>query len=210
MRSTPYPVPPSKTWTSTALATYGALAVAGGIVLLVLATSPQQAEGVLVLGLWGGLTLVSSLACVYGVARDRYRWEWMGCWGIVAGTSVYLAVTILGAINVQALLSNLPVLLGSWGAVAVPLALIALYGAARSKRRWKRAGLVGLAVVTALLAAAAMAVGFGAAAPTILMFVYAIGRTLGRAIVLSLIDLHARHRVIESRTGEIPEVAVDE
>ena len=99
MRRHPYPIPPSRTWTATALATYGALALAGGIVLTVLATSPQQGTGILVLGLWGGLTLPSALACVWGVWRDRYRWEWAGCWGVVAGTSVYLVVTIMGTIS---------------------------------------------------------------------------------------------------------------
>lgn len=155
MRSTPYPVPPSRIWTVTAIATYGALALAGAIVLAVLVTSHQPATGVLVLGVWGTLTVLSSLACVWGVARDRYRWEWMGCWGIVMGTSVYLVVTIMGTIE------------------AGPGALLT-------------------------------------SAPTILVFAYAVGRTLGRAIHLSLIDLDARRRVIATRTGEIPEVRVDE
>lgn len=155
MRTSPYPIPPSRTWTVTALATYSALALAGGIVLLVLVASHQPVEGVLVLGLWGGLTLPSALACVYGVARGRYRWEWMGVWGIVAGTGVYLTVTVVNTIQ------------------------------------------VGTATLLTSL-------------PTLLVFAYAVGRTLDRAIVLSLIDLQARRRVIATRTGEIPEVPVDE
>ncbi|HEX7352474.1 hypothetical protein [Brachybacterium sp.] len=155
MRTTPYPVPPSRSWTVTALLTYGALALAGGIVLYVVASSGQPIEGWVVLGIWGGLTFPSALACVWGVARDRYRWEWMGCWGIVMGTSVYLAVTAMGV----------------------------------------------LAADTETIIASA---------PTLLFFVYGLGRTLGRAIVLSLIDLEARRRVVATRTGEIPEVPVDE
>lgn len=150
MRTHPYPVPPSRTWTATMLATYGALAVAGGIVLIVLATSPQPPEGVFVLGIWGVLSLAGSLACMWGVVRNRYRWEWFGAWGIVAGNSVYLAVTILGTIQ------------------AGPAVLLT-------------------------------------SAPTLLVFLYAVGRTLGRAIQLSLLDMHARRRV-QARTGEISEV----
>lgn len=155
MRSTPYPVPPSRTWTLTALATYGALALAGAIVLYVVVTSGQPVQGSVVLGLWGGLTLPSALACMWGIARDRYRLEWMGCWGIVMGTSIYLAVTIVGLVH------------------------------------------QGPDVVIT-------------SAPTVLFFIYGLGRTLGRAIVLSLIDMQARRVVVATRTGEIPEVSVDD
>lgn len=156
MRTTPYPQPPSRSWSVTMAGTYTALALAGAIVLYVLATSAQPAEGVLVLGLWGGLTLASSLACLYGVLRDRYRWEWLGTWGIVAGTSVYLVVTTMGTIQAgpDVLLTSLP---------------------------------------------------------TLLVFAYAVGRTLGRAIQLSLIDMQARRQVLAAAiTGEIPEVPSSE
>ena len=154
MRTAPYPIPPSRTWTATALGTYGVLAIAGALVLYVVATSPQPIEGWIVLGLWGGTTLPGALACVYGVLRDRYRYEWMGAWGIVLGTTVYLSVTTVGVVQ------------------AGPETLLA-------------------------------------SAPTLLFFIYGLGQTLGRAIVLSLIDLSARRRV-QARTGEIPEVPVDE
>lgn len=139
------------------VATYAALALAGGIVLFVLATSAQPVEGLLVLGLWGGLTFPSALACVWGVVRNRYRWEWIGAWGIVMGTSVYLVVTTMGTI------------------AAGPAVLLT-------------------------------------SMPTLLVFLYAVGRTLGRAIQLSLIDMQARRQVliVQAITGEIPEVPVDE
>lgn len=113
MRTNPYPVPPSRTWTLAALATYGALAIAGGIVLFVLATSFQPVTGVLVLGLWGGLTCPSALACFYGVARGRYRVEWIASWVLAMGMTVYLVVTIMGTIQAGAatLITSAPTLL---------------------------------------------------------------------------------------------------
>lgn len=154
MRTHPYPVPPSLTWTVATVATYAALALAGGIVLYLVAANGAPIQGDVVLVLWGGLTLPSALACAWGVARSRYRWEWLGCWGIVMGTSIYLVVTVMGV-------------LASGPDAAVT------------------------------------------SAPTVLFFVYGLGRTLVRAIALSLIDLEARRRVT-AKTGEVPEVGADE
>lgn len=206
MRTTPYPQPPSRTWSVTMVGTYAALALAGAIVLFVLATSAQPLEGVLVLGLWGGLSLLSSLACLYGVARDRYRWEWLGTWGIVAGTSVYVAVTVLGLVGLSVLLLLVLMLAVAVGGLTV---------AVRS-RFWLLwapftaltvAG-IGAVVVTSLGDALGV---FLTSLPTILVFVYAVGRTLGRAIQLSLIDMQARRQVLaEAITGEIPEVRPSE
>lgn len=155
MRSHPYPVPPSRVWTIDMVATYGALALAGGLVLFVVATNDQPIHDDLVLALWGGLTTPGAAMCMWGVARNRYRWEWVGAWLLVMGTSIYLVVATMGVIT------------------AGPAVLLT-------------------------------------SAPTLLFFVYGLGRTLGRAIVLSLIDLEARHRVVATRTGEIPEVPVNE
>lgn len=151
MRTDPYPVPPSRTWSLVMLLAYAAMAVAGGLVLLLLIILPQPVEGVLVLGLWGGLTFPAALACMYGVLRGRYRFEWMGTWFLVMGTSVYLVQTFLGLLGTGALLSSLP---------------------------------------------------------TVLVFAYAIGLTLGRAVQLSLIDLQARKRVLIERA--VQEVARSE
>ena len=204
MRTSPYPIPPSRTWTVTVLAMYASLALAGGIVLLVLVTSYQPVEGVLVLGLWGGLSLVSSLACVYGVARGRYRWEWMGCWGIVAGTSVYVAVTVLGIVGLPVLLLLVLILAVSIGGLWV----------AAGSRHWPAWILGGVLAVTGLSSLTATVMGdtlpvFLSSLPTLLVFLYAIGRTLARAIVLSLLDMAERRRLIATRTGETPEVPAD-
>lgn len=154
MRAHPYPVPPSRTWTAATVATYLALALAGGLVLYHVATNGAPVQGDVVLLLWGGLVLPSALACAWGVTRSRYRLEWLGCWGIFMGTSVYLVVTVMGT-----LAAGQEVIMSS--------------------------------------------------APTVLFFVYGLGRTLVRAITLSLIDLDARRRVT-ARTGEVPEVAAGE
>lgn len=201
MRTTPYPDPPSRTWAVAALATYAALALAGGIVLLVLATSPQPPEGVLVLGLWGGLSLVSSLACVWGVAQTEYRWEWFGCWGIVAGTSVYLVVTVLGIVG-------LPVLLLLILTLATAIGFLWAAAGSRHWYLWIGAGVIASAGLITVISNA-MGDGFAVlltSAPTLLVFLYAVGITLGRAIHLSLLDMQARRHVIATRTGEIPEV----
>lgn len=154
MRTHAYPVPPSRTWTAATVATYAALALAGGLVLYVVATNGAPIQGDAVLLLWGGLTLPSALACAWGAVRSRYRWEWLGCWGIVMGTSIYLVVTVMGLLP-----AGREVIMSS--------------------------------------------------APTVLFFVYGLGRTLVRAITLSLIDLDARRRVA-ARTGSVPEVGVSE
>lgn len=208
MRSTPYPVPPSLSWTVSALATYGVLAIGGAKVLQVLLASPQPVAGGMVLGMWGGLTLPSALACLYGVARDRYRYEWMGCWGIVAGTSVYLGVTILGTLDSALALGTAAALLPAMVAGVVVGAVLFGYGLARSRAGFRRAGVWTIVTALVLWVVLAAVEGLGAAGPTILVFAYAIGRTLGRAIHLSLIDLAARRRVL-TRTGEIAEVPPD-
>lgn len=111
MRSNPYPVPPSRIWSTVMAGTYAALALAGALVLVLIPLVPQPVEGVVVLALWGGLTAPASLACLWGVVRVRYRWEWMGAWGIVMGTSIYLVVTVMGTIGAGTLLTSLPTLL---------------------------------------------------------------------------------------------------
>lgn len=206
MRTTPYPRPPSKSWSVTMLGTYGGLALAGGLVLVVLAISNQPLEGVLVLGLWGGLSLLSSIACLYGVARDRYRWEWLGAWGIVAGTSVYIAVTVLGLVGLPVLLLLVLMLAVTVGGltVAVRSRFWLLWVAATALTV---AG-IGAVVVTNLGNTLGV---FLASLPTILVFVYAVGRTLARAIQLSLIDMQARRqKLAEAATGEFPEVHLNE
>lgn len=123
VRSTPYPAPPSLTWAGVMTATYGVLALAGALVLAALVLIPQAAEGLLVLGLWGVLTLVSSLACLWGVIRSRYRWEWIGSWGIVMGTSIYLVVTAMGTLSGDpvAAFASMPTLL--WFVYGIGLTL---------------------------------------------------------------------------------------
>lgn len=156
MRTNPYPVPPSRTWTMVLTATYATIALAGALVLILIPLVPQEVEGVVVLSLWGGLSATSGAAALYGVAarggRGRYRFEWVGAWGIVAGTSVYLVVTAIGT----------------------------------------------------------AATGLGpllTAAPTMLVFAYAIGLTLTRAVQLSLVDFEARRQVLARRIRAAPEEA---
>lgn len=108
MRTEPYPVPPSRVWSFIMLCTYGVLGLAGALVLVLLVVLPQSPEGTVVLSLWGGLTAPASLACVYGVARSRYRFEWIGTWFLVMGTSIYLVVTAFGLVGSPSLLQSLP------------------------------------------------------------------------------------------------------
>lgn len=154
MRNSPYPVPPSIPWAVAMAAGYAILAVAGALVLALLFIVPQGGEGILVLGLWGGTVLPSSIACLIGVLRARYRYEWIGAWGIVMGTSVYLVATFMGTIG----LGLMPLLMSL---------------------------------------------------PTILLFVYAVTMTLGRAIQLSIIDHRARRQVLLEKavSGRSPGVA---
>lgn len=113
MRETPYPVPPSIPWTAAMAVGYVLLAAAGALVLALLFVVPQGAEGIIVLGLWGGMVLPSSLSCLFGVLRARYRFEWIGAWGIVMGTSIYLVVTVMGAfgLGLMPFLMSLPTVL---------------------------------------------------------------------------------------------------
>lgn len=204
MRTSPYPVPPSRVWSVTMAATYVALALAGGIVLAAFVILPQSVEGAVVLGLWGGCSLAGGLAGLSGVARSRYRQEWFGAWLIVLGTSVYLVITMLGLVGATALL-----LIGA----TMLVVLLTLWRILDGRRPvlWGVAGAVA-AMPLAYLAAASVGDGWMIlfqSAPTILVFVYAIGTTLGRAIQLSLIDYAARRTVRAQRTatGEIPEVS---
>lgn len=113
MRSNPYPVPPSRLWSTVMAGTYAALALAGALVLVLIPLIPQPVEGVIVLALWGGLTAPASLACLYGVVRVRYRWEWIASWIVVMGTSIYLVVTTITTVaaGIGTLLVSLPTLL---------------------------------------------------------------------------------------------------
>lgn len=151
MRNEPYPVPPSRIWSLVMLCTYAVLGLAGALVIVALVVIPHPIESVLVLSLWGGLTLPAAVACMYGVASARYRFEWVGTWFLVMGTSIYLVVTILGLIGSPTLLQSMP---------------------------------------------------------TVLVFAYAVGMTLGRAVQLSLIDMQARRRVLLQRA--VQEVPRDE
>lgn len=99
MRTAPYPTPPSRTWTAVLAATYGMLALAGALVLVALVVVPQSLDGVLVLGFWGATTLAASLLCMFGTLWGRYRYEWMGTWLIVMGTSVYIVITVMGTLG---------------------------------------------------------------------------------------------------------------
>lgn len=124
MRNSPYPVPPSIPWAAAMAAGYAILVIAGALVLALLIIVPQGIEGILVLGLWGGTVLPSSIVCLIGVLRARYRYEWVGVWGIVMGTSVYLVVTIMGTIGLGLMpfLMSLPTILFFVYAVTVTLA----------------------------------------------------------------------------------------
>lgn len=157
MRSSAYLNPPSRTWVVTMAFGYAALALAGAGVLAAIIFLPQAAEGLLVLGLWGGLVLPGGLMGLYGVLRVRYRYEWVGVWLIIMGTATYLVVTIMGT---------------------VALGWLTLF----------------------------------MSAPTILVFIYALLITLGRAIHLGIVDMRARRQVLIERalTGEIPEVQVND
>lgn len=113
MRTHAYPDPPSLAWSTAMTAAYAALAIAGVLVLAALMLLPQPPEGTLVLGLWGGLTVVATTVCLCGVLLTRYRMEWVGCWLIVMATSIYLVVTILGtlAAGPLALFTSAPTIL---------------------------------------------------------------------------------------------------
>lgn len=123
MRTSPYPVPPSRAWTLVTLGTYGALAVAGGLVLVLMVAIPQTREGVLTLGLWGGITTPAAAACMYGVVRSRYRWEWIASWFLAMGTMVYLVVTFIQTMSLGAfvMVTSLPTLLIFLGLVGMIL-----------------------------------------------------------------------------------------
>lgn len=203
MRSNPYPAPPSRTWSLALLTTYAALVAAGAIVLALVLLTDQPAEGTIVLTLWGGLSAASAAAAVVGVAAARYRLEWIGTWGIVAGTSVYLVVTILGLVGPAAL-----ALIGVGAAAA-----LACLWQALGTPRWRR--WVALAAPAAAIPGffAARIIGEDllavlAAAPTILVFVYAIGVTLARAVQLALVDLEARRQQLRKRARAEPEASL--
>lgn len=203
MRRHPYPVPPSRVWSLVLIATYTTLVIAGVIILALVLLTAQPAEGTVVLTLWGGLSAVSAAAAVVGVASSRYRLEWIGTWGIVAGTSVYLVVTVLGLIGPAAL-----TLLGVAGGAVLTGLWRALGSAAW--RRWIALG-VAVAAVPGYLAVRILGEDLPAvlgSAPTILVFAYAIGATLARAVQLSLVDLEARQQVIARRTRAAPEAGL--
>lgn len=90
---------------------YLALTLAGALVLGFVFLSDQSPDGVLVLGLWGGLTFPGGLACLLGVLRAHYRWEWIGSWVLAMGTTVYLASTFAQIYGSDGLLSSMPTLL---------------------------------------------------------------------------------------------------
>lgn len=212
MRTNPYPVPPSLSWSSVMVASYASMIVAGGLTLVYLVLLPQPVAGALVLAIWGGLTLPAAAACLYGVVarrgQGRYRFEWIGTWFLAMGTSVYLVVTVLGQLAVPSLLAAAPFILAGGAVIAAPFALLLLLGRRRSRRGWVRVGLGGLGGTALLAVAAALIVGLGPSAPTVLVFCYAVGLTLARAVQLSLIDLQARRRVLVERA--VGEVATDE
>lgn len=156
MRSSPYPVPPSRAWSAVMIGTYAVAVLMGTWTLAGMFLLPQPPEGSVTLGLWGGLSAVAGSMCLFGVVRSRYRYEWIGAWLIVLGTVVYLLVTLVGV------LTSGPSVIFTSG-------------------------------------------------PTILYFLFGVGLMSARAVWLSMADMRARdqvrtEKVVESATGEIPEV----
>ena len=88
MLSSPYPVPASRAWTLSRITGYLAIAAAGLLVLIAPPSSYGHISTALTI-LWGSLSLGSGLAMAYGVARQRYRWEWLPGWGASTGVAIY-------------------------------------------------------------------------------------------------------------------------
>lgn len=103
MRSSPYPNPPSPSWTAAMVFTYSVAILMGAWTLAGVLLLPQTPEGAVTLGLWGGTSAIAGAACLFGLLRKRYRYEWIGAWLIVLGTVVYLLVTAVGVVATGAL-----------------------------------------------------------------------------------------------------------
>lgn len=103
MRTTAYPEPPSPSWTRVMVATYSIAILMGLWTFVGLFVLPQAPSGVVVLGGWGLTAFFAGIACLYGVLSGRYRFEWIGAWGIVLGTVIYLLVTVVGTLSAGAL-----------------------------------------------------------------------------------------------------------
>lgn len=103
MRSSPYPNPPSPSWTGAMVFTYSVAIVMGVWTLAGVLLLPQPPEGSVTLGLWGGTSAIAGAGCLFGLLRKRYRYEWIGAWLIVLGTVVYLLVTTVGVVAAGAL-----------------------------------------------------------------------------------------------------------
>lgn len=88
MLTAPYPSPPSRGWTLARITGYLAIATAGLFVLIDPPSSYSHLSTALTI-LWGSLSLGSGLAMAYGVARQRYRWEWLPGWGASTGVAIY-------------------------------------------------------------------------------------------------------------------------
>lgn len=92
MLTSPYPVPASRGWTLARITGYLTLAAAGLFVLI----EPPASYGHLstaLTGIWGALCLASGVCMAYGVARRRYRWEWLPGWGAATGAAIYAVLS---------------------------------------------------------------------------------------------------------------------
>ena len=92
MLSSPYPLPPSRMWLAVRAASYGLIAASGAVVL---STPPATYAGLsdALTVAWGVLCLVGGGLMVYGVVRQRYRWEWLPSWVAATGVAMYAALS---------------------------------------------------------------------------------------------------------------------
>lgn len=92
MLSSPYPVPPSRLWLAVRAAAYLLIAASGAAVLSAPSASYASLSTVLTV-VWGILCLIGGGLMAYGVARQRYRWEWLPSWVAATGVAMYAALS---------------------------------------------------------------------------------------------------------------------
>lgn len=99
MRSSPYPVPPSRRWQAKMVAGYGVLAIAG-VLVLVLVPVLYSAVTLETIGLmiWGLLTGPAGIVCTISMVRaysdrPKHRWEWIGARSLATGAAVYVLLS---------------------------------------------------------------------------------------------------------------------
>lgn len=92
MLTSPYPSPSSRLWLTVRTTAYALITASGAAVL---SNPPSSYAGMssILTFTWGVLCLIGGGLMVYGIIRQRYRWEWLPSWIAATGVAMYASLS---------------------------------------------------------------------------------------------------------------------